>query len=227
VEVGPDALPAAPTGAGGFTRSFYGTEQQGWHTFNYSQGVAGSGYAGTITLTLSFEVVNGVYKAKSVSLDELGWTQSGFSMGGQLTGPGGGDLYLSFISCAMTHYNCVVHEFQMEGGDRLTFEHCLWCPLDWICKSTPCGLRRAQLQSGAEVRDTSDPFKLAASMRHHDWGSDFVIKLVPPLGDEYGVYLGSLNYPDQDTFTTLIYLDTKLAALRSKAITGHTTRASW
>ena len=64
-------------------------------------------------------------------------------------------------------------------------------------------------------------------MRHHNWGSDFLVRFATNLGTTYGLYLGSDDYPDHNNFSQVHYLDTNYQIIDTRAVVRHDFLSSW
>lgn len=129
-----------------------------------------------------------------------------------------GGTLISLGACDYARYGCASERFTFEGGGALELEACTLCPSDFICKSDLAGVRSATFSLGGETRSTSDPLRLAASMRHHNWGRDALILIDPPLGGVHGLSLASDPYPDFSRYSEVRYLGGDLLELERHAV---------
>jgi len=215
LEAGPDGETAVPDGPGSFNLSMFNGDYNYLYTRNYLL----DGQAVTLSFGVLFEPGERV-----VTIDEYNLTHGRF-----------GNFHIEFPSewkghfstCLYTYFHCVVREFQIEGGDTLKLEQCNYCPSGWICKADPGVMPRLLFVSGAEERLVEDPFYLAHSMRHHNWGMDFLVHFENPVGPVHGLHLGTEQYPGYENFTEIYYLDENFELIETKAITQQDTKPEW
>jgi len=221
LEIGPAALDATPTSAGAFTHSLQGDENNGTHSYTYTQQFEAGGESVEVSFEARFEVEGGIVSEQVVSLDEHALAYRLFSFRATFN-----DGTSSVDSCTFEEYPCVTHRFEIEGGDVFQIEQCNFCPPEWICKATPGGLARARFVHDGQTRDVDDPFCLAHSMRHHDWGADHLVRFNDPVDGIHAVYLGSGDYPDHGEYTTIYYLDENYETIETRDVLSHGS-GSW
>jgi hypothetical protein len=220
VEVGPDGQAVIPTGPGVLSRSPTGALVDGDYTLTFRQplqaGLTALEVVGTFTVT----VQNGQPAVTRLDDALLTSGQQGFSVGRA-------EGSQTLVPCGLGPFGCTIHDLTLEGGDRVQFEACAFCPRAWLCKSSLGGLRRAMFDRTRVHRDTQDYFLLAHTWLHHDWGQHVLVVLEPAVGTTRAVALATAAYPDQDTFTTATYLDAAFQALETHAVTSQTRHDTW
>jgi len=219
LEAGADGLAGIPTGPGLLSRTPAGALADGSYTLTFSQPFQ----AGLSTLevvgTFTVEVRSG--SAPAVRLDDALLTDG--QQGLQVTRIGGNQ---ALAPCGLGPFTCTIHDLGLEGGDRLQFEACAFCPPDWICKSSLGGLRRAMFDRSRVHRDSQDYFLLAHTWQHHDWGQDVLVVLEPAVGALRAIAVAT-DPQEYESFTRATYLDEGFQALETRAVTSQTKRDAW
>jgi len=64
------------------------------------------------------------------------------------------------------------------------------------------------------------------SWRHHDWGADVLILFNKSVGNAYGLYLGTSDFPDLP-FDQVRYLDADMSTIDTRAVVRHDMDVGW
>jgi hypothetical protein len=214
VEVGPDGDPATPAGAGTVTLQVDGAGADQSYQYRFTQGFNAGIIGFDLGVTITFDVVGGVPLQEVVAIDEDTLTHQKVFITAGLPG-----YTVNLSSCTYSLFYCQEHTLALAGGSELKLENCTFCPLDWICKADPGGLKRARFDHGGETREVFDFFRLAHSMRHHNWGADFLVVFDDRVDGIHAIHVGSNVFPDLST-AEVTALDESWLPLTTFEVTG-------
>jgi hypothetical protein len=219
VELGPDRLPADPTGPGTFNRKQEGEE----HHYEYVQSFMAGGQPFEVRLTAIFGDQVLILDQDTLSMDAWNpWNRTEsprFLL--EATWGDGTEPHLQlqkYADCDYQPFSPGTGTIEIDGTDTLVLKSRCPPPVPiaggGIC---PCPLVQATFTSGSEQRDVQDHFRLlytAGGM--HCWNSAFLVVLDQPVGPAHALLIESNIYPASEVH----YLDADLRIIESLPITG-------